>query len=82
MLLKHYPKGSWRTLDWPIRFYYARVGKIIPPKRKILDNIDLSFFPGAKIEVLGLNGSGKSSLLRIMAGLIKRLREKRDLSQI
>jgi len=45
------------------------VGKIIPPKRKILDNINLSFFPGAKIGVLGLNGSGKSSLLRIMAGI-------------
>jgi len=46
-----------------------RVGKIVPPKRKILENISLSFFPGAKIGVLGLNGSGKSTLLRIMAGL-------------
>ena len=46
-----------------------RVGKIVPPKRKILENISLSFFPGAKIGVLGLNGSGKSSLLRIMAGV-------------
>jgi len=46
-----------------------RVGKIVPPKRQILKNISLSFFPGAKIGVLGLNGSGKSSLLRIMAGL-------------
>ena len=45
------------------------VGKVIPPKRKILDNINLSFFPGAKIGVLGLNGSGKSSLLKIMAGI-------------
>ena len=45
-----------------------RVGKIVPPKREILKNISLSFFPGAKIGVLGLNGSGKSSLLRIMAG--------------
>ncbi len=45
------------------------VGKIIPPKRKILDNINLSFFPGAKIGVLGLNGSGKSSLLKVMAGI-------------
>jgi sulfate-transporting ATPase len=44
------------------------VGKIVPPKREILKNISLSFFPGAKIGVLGLNGSGKSSLLRIMAG--------------
>ncbi len=45
-----------------------RVGKIVPPKRQILKDISLSFFPGAKIGVLGLNGSGKSSLLRIMAG--------------
>ena len=46
-----------------------RVGKIVPPKREILKDISLSFFPGAKIGVLGLNGSGKSSLLKIMAGL-------------
>jgi sulfate-transporting ATPase len=46
-----------------------RVGKVVPPKRKILENISLSFFPGAKIGVLGLNGSGKSTLLRIMAGV-------------
>ena len=46
-----------------------RVGKIVPPKREILKDISLSFFPGAKIGVLGLNGSGKSSLLRIMAGI-------------
>ncbi|UCH49255.1 MAG: energy-dependent translational throttle protein EttA [Betaproteobacteria bacterium] len=45
-----------------------RVGKLVPPKRVILKDISLSFFPGAKIGVLGLNGSGKSSLLRIMAG--------------
>ena len=44
------------------------VSKIVPPKRVILENIHLSFFPGAKIGVLGLNGAGKSSLLRIMAG--------------
>ena len=43
-----------------------RVGKIVPPKRQILKDISLSFFPGAKIGVLGLNGSGKSSLLKIM----------------
>ena len=48
-----------------------QVGKIVPPKRKILEDISLSFFPGAKIGVLGLNGSGKSSLLRIMAGIDK-----------
>ena len=46
-----------------------RVGKVVPPKRVILRDISLSFFPGAKIGVLGLNGAGKSTLLRIMAGL-------------
>src|SRR5436190_2010349 len=46
-----------------------RVGKMVPPKRTILKNISLNFFPGAKIGVLGLNGSGKSSLLKIMAGV-------------
>lgn len=45
------------------------VGKVVPPKREILKNIWLSFYPGAKIGVLGLNGAGKSSLLRIMAGV-------------
>ena len=47
------------------------VTKMVPPKRVILEDINLSFFPGAKIGVLGLNGSGKSSLLKIMAGLDK-----------
>ena len=53
------------------QFIYTmqRVGKVVPPKREILKDISLSFFPGAKIGVLGLNGSGKSSLLRIMAGV-------------
>ena len=46
-----------------------KVTKIVPPKRKILEDISLSFYPGAKIGVLGLNGSGKSSLLKIMAGV-------------
>ncbi|HUA90204.1 MAG TPA: ATP-binding cassette domain-containing protein, partial [Steroidobacteraceae bacterium] len=46
-----------------------RVAKVVPPKRIILRDISLSFFPGAKIGVLGLNGSGKSSLLKIMAGV-------------
>ncbi|HWK60492.1 MAG TPA: energy-dependent translational throttle protein EttA [Eoetvoesiella sp.] len=46
-----------------------RVGKIVPPKRQILRDISLSFFPGAKIGVLGLNGAGKSTLLKIMAGV-------------
>ena len=45
------------------------VGKVVPPKRQILKDIYLSFFPGAKIGVLGLNGAGKSTLLRIMAGI-------------
>jgi ATP-binding cassette ChvD family protein len=48
-----------------------RVSKVVPPKRAILKDISLSFFPGAKIGVLGLNGSGKSSLLKIMAGVDK-----------
>ena len=53
------------------QFVYTmhRVGKVVPPKRHILKNISLSFFPGAKIGVLGLNGAGKSTLLRIMAGI-------------
>ncbi len=46
-----------------------RVSKIVPPKREILKDISLSFFPGAKIGVLGLNGAGKSTLLKIMAGV-------------
>jgi sulfate-transporting ATPase len=46
-----------------------RVSKVVAPKRTILKNISLNFFPGAKIGVLGLNGSGKSSLLKIMAGV-------------
>ncbi|MGA0838580.1 MAG: energy-dependent translational throttle protein EttA [Pseudomonadales bacterium] len=53
------------------QYVYSMQGvtKMVPPKRVILENIWLSFFPGAKIGVLGLNGSGKSSLLRIMAGV-------------
>ena len=50
-------------------FTMNKVGKIVPPKRHILKDISLSFFPGAKIGVLGTNGSGKSTLLKIMAGL-------------
>ena len=46
-----------------------RVSKTVPPKRQILKDISLSFFPGAKIGILGLNGSGKSTILRIMAGI-------------
>src|SRR5437899_1490031 len=52
-------------------FTMQGVGKVVPPKREILKNIWLSFYPGAKIGVLGLNGSGKSSLLKIMAGVDK-----------
>ncbi len=55
----------------PDKFIYSmhRVSKVVPPKRTILKDISLSFFPGAKIGVLGLNGAGKSTLLRIMAGI-------------
>ncbi len=57
------------------QFIYTmnRVGKIVPPKRQILKNISLSFYPGAKIGVLGLNGAGKSTLLKIMAGIDKEI---------
>ena len=48
-----------------------RVSKIVPPKRQIIKDISLSFFPGAKIGLLGLNGSGKSTVLRIMANVDK-----------
>ncbi|MDP3636249.1 MAG: energy-dependent translational throttle protein EttA, partial [Azonexus sp.] len=48
-----------------------RVSKTVPPKRQIIKDISLSFFPGAKIGLLGLNGSGKSTVLRIMAGVDK-----------
>src|SRR5512142_291391 len=48
-----------------------RVSKIVPPKRQIIKDISLSFFPGAKIGLLGLSGSGKSTVLRIMAGVDK-----------
>ena len=50
-------------------FTMNHVGKIVPPKRQILKDISLSFFPGAKIGLLGVNGSGKSTVLRIMAGV-------------
>ncbi|MBL8351328.1 MAG: ATP-binding cassette domain-containing protein, partial [Burkholderiaceae bacterium] len=52
-------------------FTMNRVSKTVPPKRQILKDISLSFFPGAKIGMLGINGSGKSSLLKIMAGVDK-----------
>jgi len=56
-----------------MQFIYTMngVSKVVPPKREIIKNISLSFFPGAKIGLLGLNGSGKSTVLRIMAGVDK-----------
>ncbi len=53
------------------QYIYTMIGvsKIVPPNRTIIKDISLSFFPGAKIGVLGLNGSGKSTVLRIMAGV-------------
>src|SRR6187549_3255540 len=57
--------------DEKIIFSMAGVNKIYPPSKQVLKNIYLSFFYGAKIGVLGLNGSGKSSLLKIIAGIDK-----------
>ena len=59
------------TGHMPIRYIFTMQGvtKVVPPSREILKNISLSFYPGAKIGVLGLNGAGKSTLLRIMAGV-------------
>ena len=65
------PKSSSAMAQYV--FSMNRVGKIVPPKRHILKDISLSFFPGAKIGVLGTNGSGKSTLLKIMAGLDKEI---------
>ena len=64
-----YHRRLTRVLMAQYVYTMNQVGKVVPPKRKILEDISLSFFPGAKIGVLGLNGSGKSSLLRIMAGV-------------
>ncbi|MBP6117451.1 MAG: ATP-binding cassette domain-containing protein, partial [Neisseriaceae bacterium] len=52
-------------------FSMLRVSKVVPPQKQIIKDISLSFFPGAKIGLLGLNGSGKSTVLRIMAGVDK-----------
>ncbi len=57
--------------DEKIIFSMTGVSKVYPPSKQVLKNIYLSFFYGAKIGVLGLNGSGKSSLLRIIAGVDK-----------
>lgn len=67
----HHPTLDNDRKDLMAQYIYTmnRVGKIVPPKRTILRDISLSFFPGAKIGVLGLNGAGKSTLLKIMAGL-------------
>ncbi|MEO7478618.1 MAG: ATP-binding cassette domain-containing protein, partial [Lysobacteraceae bacterium] len=56
-----------------MQYIYTMIGvsKIVPPKRQIIKDISLSFFPGAKIGLLGLNGSGKTTVLRIMAGVDK-----------
>ena len=51
-----------------------RVSKVVPPQKTIIKDISLSFFPGAKIGLLGLNGAGKSTVLRIMAGGDKGIR--------
>ena len=59
---KHWKSGQYV-------YSMNRVSKVVPPKREILKDISLSFFPGAKIGVLGLNGAGKSTLLKIMAGI-------------
>ena len=57
------------TNDKQVIFSLVGVGKVYPPKRQVLRDIYLGFYYGAKIGVLGLNGSGKSSLLRIIAGV-------------
>jgi ATP-binding cassette ChvD family protein len=60
-----------RKRESPVQYIYTMIGvsKIVPPKREIIKDISLSFFPGAKIGLLGLNGAGKSTVLRIMAGV-------------
>src|SRR3990167_3859696 len=71
------PAGFWFDLPYEdasvAQYIYTmhRVSKVVPPKRTIIKDISLSFFPGAKIGVLGLNGAGKSTVLKIMAGVDK-----------
>ena len=62
--------------DTQVIFSMVRVGKIYPPNKKVLKDISLGFYYGAKIGVLGLNGSGKSSLLRIKAGRTRIISER------
>ena len=59
-------------------FQMYKLSKVYPPEREVLKEISLSFLPGAKIGVLGYNGAGKSSLLRIMAGTRHRVPRRRD----
>jgi sulfate-transporting ATPase len=70
-LLKIQRKAHMAVDDKKVIFGMHKVGKIYPPKRQVLKDISLSFYLGAKIGVLGLNGSGKSSLLKIIAGVDK-----------
>jgi ABC-type multidrug transport system fused ATPase/permease subunit len=67
----HFPAPIPMSDQPTIIFSMAGVSKIYPPQKQVLKNIYLSFFYGAKIGVLGLNGSGKSSLLKIIAGVDK-----------
>ena len=64
---------SWDFSFLMAQYVYTmhRVSKVVPPNRTLIKDVSLSFFPGAKIGVLGLNGAGKSTVLRIMAGVDK-----------
>src|SRR5688500_18117443 len=66
-------QATARHTGAPMQYIYTMngVSKTVPPKRQIIKDISLSFFPGAKIGLLGLNGSGKSTVLKIMAGVDK-----------
>jgi len=57
-----------KTMSQQYVYSMLRVSKVVPPQKTIIKDISLSFFPGAKIGLLGLNGAGKSTVLRIMAG--------------
>src|ERR1700704_5901322 len=64
-----YHQQKWTVVAPQFIYVMKALRKVVPPSRVILDDIYLSFYPGAKIGVLGANGAGKSSLLRIMAGV-------------